>query len=132
MPKIRSKKLGIALDMCGCPNRCRHCYLGFGTNQKMTGADLRWMAAQFRDYLKSSGAVESLNISSSFREPDFSEDYRCFYELESELSDDKPERYELLSVWRLALVKSVSFPVHTFPSGPGRLFPGKCNGFAFL
>jgi hypothetical protein len=40
MPKIRNKKLGVALDMRGCPNRCRHCYLGFGTNQKMAGADL--------------------------------------------------------------------------------------------
>jgi hypothetical protein len=108
MPKIRSKKLGVALDMGGCPNHCRHCYLGFGTNQKMTEADLRWMAGQFRDYFKSSATVESLNIASSFREPDFSDDYRRLYELERELSDEKPERYELLSVWRLAHDKDYS------------------------
>jgi len=88
--------------MCGCPNRCRHCYLGFGNNQKMAEADLRWVAAQFRDYVKSTGVVESLNIAASFREPDFSDDYQRLYELESELSDEKPERYELLSIWRLA------------------------------
>jgi len=47
-------------------------------------------------------SVESLSVSSWFREPDYSDDYRCLYKLEDELSDGKPERHELLSVWRLA------------------------------
>jgi hypothetical protein len=102
MPKIKKKKIGAALDMYGCPNRCRHCYLGFGTNRKMTDDDLRWMAAQFRDYITRSGTRLSLNISSSFREPDFADEYRRLYELETELSDEAPERYELMSIWRLA------------------------------
>jgi MoaA/NifB/PqqE/SkfB family radical SAM enzyme len=102
MPTIKSKKIGVALDMHGCPNRCRHCYLGFGSNHKMSDDDLRWMASQFREYAKTSDTVESLNISTCFREPDFSDEYRHLYELEMELSDGKPARYELHSIWRLA------------------------------
>jgi len=103
MPTITKKKIGIALDMQGCPNRCRHCYLGFGSNHKLSDDDLRWVASQFRNYLETANTtVESLAVSSYFREPDFSDDYRHLYELTEKLSDGKPERYELLSVWRLA------------------------------
>jgi len=103
MPIITKKKIGIALDMCGCPNRCRHCYLGHGSNHRLSDDDLRWMASQFRHYLETTDtAIDSLSVSSYFREPDYSVDYRHLYELEQELSDGKPERHELLSVWRLA------------------------------
>jgi MoaA/NifB/PqqE/SkfB family radical SAM enzyme len=102
MPRIKNKKIGVALDMCGCPNRCRHCYLGYGTNRKMSDDDLRWMADQFRDYIGHSGTLKSLEISSYFREPDFSNEYRHLHELARELSDEEPKRHELLSIWRLA------------------------------
>jgi hypothetical protein len=103
MPSIATKKIGVALDMHGCPNRCRHCYLGFGTNRPLSDADFRWTARQFREYLKhSSTAIDSVNFSSDFREPDFSDGYRHLYELEKALSDEEPVRYELLSIWRLA------------------------------
>jgi len=103
MPEIKTKKIGVALDMCGCPNRCRHCYLGSGTNEKLSKEDLRWMASQFRHYLKTTDtAIESLAFSSFFREPDFSDDYRRLYEIDREQSDDNFQRHELLSIWRLA------------------------------
>ncbi len=103
MPTITTKKIGVALDMQGCPNRCRHCYLGFGTNQILSDYDLRWVASHFRHYLETADTtVESLTVSSYFREPDFSDEYRHLYELSEELSDGKPERHELLSIWRLA------------------------------
>ncbi len=102
MPFIRSKKFSIALDMHGCPNRCRHCYLGNGTNHQMSADDLRWMAAQFRDYFRHSGINRSLEISSFFREPDYADEYRQLHELARELSDEEPARHELLSIWRLA------------------------------
>ena len=103
MPTITKRKIGVALDMHGCPNRCRHCYLGFGSNRKLSNDDLRCVASQFRHYLGTADiSVESLSVSSYFREPDFSDEYRRLYELEEELSDGKPERHELLSVWRLA------------------------------
>jgi MoaA/NifB/PqqE/SkfB family radical SAM enzyme len=103
MPRITSKSIGVALDMHGCPNRCRHCYLGYGSNRPMSVDDLRWTARQFRDYLKSTDSkIESLTVSDNFREPDYSDDYRRLHEICVELSDGKPARYELLSIWRLA------------------------------
>ena len=37
-----------------------------------------------------------------FREPDYSDNYEKLYGIEDELSDGKPARFELLSIWRLA------------------------------
>ncbi len=103
MPPITGTRIGVALDMHGCPNRCRHCYLGFGTRRSLSAADLRWTAQQFRVAMQHHpSAVQSLQVASWFREPDYGEDYQRLYELETELSDAKPERYELLSIWRLA------------------------------
>jgi hypothetical protein len=41
-------------------------------------------------------------VSSWLREPDLSDDYRDVYRRDAELSDGKPWRYELLSIWRIA------------------------------
>lgn len=105
MPAIESREIGIALDMHGCPNRCRHCCLGRASNKHMTEDDVRWAAAQFRSYVKPGEGkpfIEKLSVSSWFREPDYSDDYERLYDLEAELSDGEPARYELLSIWRLA------------------------------
>jgi len=103
MPAIAETRMAVALDMHGCPNRCRHCWLGMGTRRSMSEADLRWTAEQFRTLVQRGRlAVQSLVIDSWFREPDYGDDYRRLYELEAELSDSKAERFELLSIWRLA------------------------------
>lgn len=105
MPEIGSRDLGIALDMNGCPNRCRHCWLGCTRNKRMDESDLRWTVEQFRRYVKPGEDrpfVKNLKVFSSFREPDYPDDYSQLYELEKELSDGEPIRFELLSIWRLA------------------------------
>jgi hypothetical protein len=103
MPRITASKIGLALDMHGCPNRCRHCWLGLASNRRLSPDDVRWAAGQFRGYLATADTpIKSLSVLSSFREPDYADDYRHLYELEEELSDGKPERFELLSIWRLA------------------------------
>jgi len=105
MPAIGSREIGVALDMHGCPNRCRHCFVGASANAAMAHADLRRLAAQFRDYVRpgeSRPFIEKLSVASWTREPDFADDYRRLAELEAELGDGKPARYELLSIWRLA------------------------------
>ncbi len=88
----------LALDMLGCPNRCRHCFMGWRPNPKLTESDLRFVAEAFRPYAK------TLTVSDWNREPDFGDDYREKWELCKELSskDAQPEHYELASVWRLA------------------------------
>jgi hypothetical protein len=103
MPRITTKTIGVELDVFGCPNRCRHCWLGYGSNRPMSVDDLRWTAQQFRDYIKSPDSrLERLTVSSDFREPDYSDNYRQLHQLCADLSDGKPARYELLSIWRLA------------------------------
>ena len=49
MPPLRSRRAWIALDMAGCPNRCRHRWLGALPNQRLYDKDLRWAVELFRD-----------------------------------------------------------------------------------
>jgi len=103
MPGIAGDRIRVALDMCGCPNRCRHCYLGPADDHRLSTEDVRWAALQFRDFIENADSpITKLSVATWFREPDYADDYRQLYDLESELSDGKPSRYELLSVWRLA------------------------------
>jgi hypothetical protein len=104
MPEL-PKKIGVAADLAGCPNRCRHCYLGNGPNGRLDRDVLRQAADALWKWSRP-GATEpyfhQVDVASWYREPDFSDDYRGFYEIERELSRRAPRRYELLSVWRLA------------------------------
>lgn len=111
MPAFRSKDTWLALDMAGCPNRCRHCWLGALSNRRKSENDLRSMVQAFREWMRPGEAspyfhkVEALTW---FREPDYATardsypDYRRLYELERELNGCAPTRFELLSIWRLA------------------------------
>lgn len=103
MPRIDREYAGVAFDMHGCPNRCRHCWLGSAAHGALSEDDVRWGVSRFRDHFNTvDTSIKTLSVATWFREPDFSDDYRQMYDLESELSDGKPTRYELLSVWRLA------------------------------
>jgi hypothetical protein len=106
---IDTDTIGVSLDMFGCPNRCRHCWLGdeIVANRRMTEDDLRWVVDKFRRFRRPGERQpywRQVNVNTWFREPDYSNEYRRLYELERELSDSHPPRakYELLSVWRLA------------------------------
>ncbi len=95
----------VALDMAGCPNRCRHCYLGFPSTRRVEGAVLAGLAARFRDWVRpgeSAPYLRHVQAYSWFREPDYRDDYRALYDLEGEVSGRAPQRFELLSIWRLA------------------------------
>ncbi|MCK5134033.1 MAG: hypothetical protein KAR40_18025, partial [Candidatus Sabulitectum sp.] len=80
MPKIRAEQVGVAFDMAGCPNRCRHCWLGLGNNTSLSKQDVRWGVSQFRDFIASGNtSIGNLAVSTHFREPDFRDDYRELY-----------------------------------------------------
>lgn len=112
MPTITSDDhIVLAFDMHGCPNRCRHCWLGHEVvatpRTRMSEEDVREAVAQFRAFRRpreDRAPWKSLGVSTWIREPDYSDDYRRLRALEVELSDVPPprEKYELLSVWRLA------------------------------
>ena len=105
MPPIDRDDVTVALDMYGCPNRCRHCWLGCEANPSLGWCDLRWVAKAFRghrDLDAHDPYFRRLKVMSWFREPDYADDYRELNRLEAELSDGEPRRFELLSIWRLA------------------------------
>ena len=90
------KPLYLVTDMYGCPNRCRHCWLGHMPNRAMEpGADA-WLVNYFKP------DFETVVFYSWLREPDFCDDYRARWERDNALSvGGKPERFELASFWRL-------------------------------
>lgn len=96
--------LGIMVDMAGCPNRCRHCWLGSHKNGNMTVDDFRGIAEQFKNWRDEYGqGIRELGFFSWWREPDFRDNYRELWQIEQELSSPgRAQRFELLSIWRLA------------------------------
>lgn len=91
------KALSLVVDLEGCPNRCRHCWLGHMPNRSMEpGADA-WIVEQFKPWFP------SIAFYSWLREPDFCPDYRVRWERDKALSVNAvPRRFELASFWRLA------------------------------
>lgn len=89
-------KITSLLDMAGCPNRCKHCWIGHSPNGNLSINDLKYMADSFSPF------TNSLEIYSWFREPDFKDNYKELLNLENKLSKNaKPKRFELLSFWRI-------------------------------
>ena len=108
MPAFRKEEVSFAFDVCGCPNRCRHCWLGKATGRAMDLQKVVMLFTQFRSYVAENPGVHGLRrvkyFSTYFREPHRSADYRRLRELELELNGgiDYASDYQLLSVWRLA------------------------------
>lgn len=109
--------LGVMVDMAGCPNRCRHCWLGSHKNGDMTVDDFRGIAAQFKDWRDENGnGIRELGFFSWWREPDYRDEYRELWQLEQELSSPgRAQRFELLSIWRLARDESYAKWAATLP-----------------
>ena len=91
------KKLNLAADLCGCPNRCLHCWLGHMPNRDMGPEADRFIVDYFAPYF------DELAFYSWLREPDFCEDYRARWARDLALSKNAaPERFELAGFWRIA------------------------------
>lgn len=88
-------KITICLDMAGCPNRCKHCWIGASPNKQMEKRELIRIADTFRGY------SDKVEIFSWYREPDFRNDYKELWEEEIRLSNEKENHFELASIWRL-------------------------------
>lgn len=96
--------LRVKVDMAGCPNRCRHCWLGSHKNGCISTEEFKRIANSFKNYRNNKGnGIAELSFFSWWREPDYRDDYRELWQLEQELSSHGlAMRFELLSVWRLA------------------------------
>jgi len=63
MPAITpDEDIGIAFDMPGCPNRCRHCWLDHQVvatlRTRMSEEEVRWAVAQSRAFRRLIGERE--------------------------------------------------------------------------
>lgn len=93
---MKNKNLIIGVDMFGCPNRCRHCWLGHMPNRKMEDKADEWIVNYFKPYF------QNISFYSWIREPDFCNDYKERWMRDNELSNGiMPQRYELASFWRI-------------------------------
>ncbi|MCH5263099.1 MAG: radical SAM protein [Lachnospiraceae bacterium] len=91
-----SKPLILAVDMHGCPNRCKHCWNGHMPNREMEeDADI-WLVNYFKPYFN------SITYYSWLREPDYCDDYTQRWSRDNQISvNATPERFELASFWRI-------------------------------
>lgn len=93
---INNKSITLCVDLYGCPNRCKHCWLGHMPNQKMEDDADAWIVDYFKPYF------QEISFYSWLREPDFCDDYEARWLKDVALSiGKKPERFELASFWRL-------------------------------
>lgn len=110
MPKLHSKELAISFDIGGCPNRCKHCWLGHIHCSKIDINEIKNIVNKFRDYKlggQTNPFFENLVVNTWFREPDYLPNYKELYELEKEIGDE-PKRFELMSIWRIA--RDIEYP----------------------
>ncbi|MDD5191054.1 MAG: hypothetical protein PHE50_08450 [Dehalococcoidales bacterium] len=86
----KKTQFAVALDMHGCPNRCKHCWIGHSKNPNVSIKDFIWLVQQFRDYeSKGNKYFDGIEFASWYREPDFPDNYKEMWELEKQLSDRK-------------------------------------------
>lgn len=88
-------KITVCLDMNGCPNRCKHCWISFSPNGNLKEEDLLFVADSFKKYTK------HLNVYDWYREPDFHDDYQKRWQLAHQLSNDDYPHFQLASIYRL-------------------------------
>ena len=88
--------LALCIDMKGCPNRCKHCWIGHMPNNQLSDNDASVIVDKFKDYFP------SITVYSWLREPDYYENYRERWTMDNELSTGpKPQRFELASFYRI-------------------------------
>jgi len=92
---MKFKEITVCLDMYGCPNRCKHCWLGVTPNGSLPVSEMESVAGQFRQF------TDCLQVYDWYREPDFRDNYQELYKLCTRLSDRPIKHYELVSYWRL-------------------------------
>jgi hypothetical protein len=106
--EYRDEVVSIAFDLCGCPNRCRHCWLGRASRSHMDLSQAIQVFRRAQEHVKDGRQRPHLErvqfFGSHFREPHYCPNYREIREIELELNGgvDYAASWELLSIWRLA------------------------------
>ena len=106
MAKIYGNKISISFDVYGCPQRCKHCWLGQPKHSKM---DTDEVIATFENikneqnrYHYFDAEVEYFDVG--FREPHYGNDYKELYQKVDKInrcSLEVERNFNLISLWRL-------------------------------
>lgn len=106
MAKIYGNKISISFDVYGCPQRCKHCWLGQPKHSKM---DTDEVIATFENikneqnrYYYFDAEVEYFDVG--FREPHYGNDYKELYQKVDKInrcSLEVERNFNLISLWRL-------------------------------
>lgn len=98
---MKTNNLTILADMYGCPNRCKHCWLGHMPNRKTPDGSDEMIVNYFKPHF------HSITFYSWVREPDYCNNYAERWEKDNNISvNAKPRRFELASFWRLVRDKN--------------------------
>ena len=98
---MKTNNLTVLADMYGCPNRCKHCWLGHMPNRGMPNNSDKQIVEYFKPYFR------SVTFYSWVREPDYCENYVERWQRDIQISvNAKPQRFELASFWRLVRDKN--------------------------
>lgn len=93
---MANTSLILAVDMYGCPNRCKHCWIGHMPNKRMDKDADVWIVNYFKRFF------DNITYYSWLREPDFCNNFRERWNRDNEISvNSKPQRFELASFWQL-------------------------------
>jgi len=95
MGNMIDKNLVLVVDMRGCPNRCKHCWLGDLPNKVLEDGVDEMIVDKFKPYFK------NVTFYSWLREPDFFDNYKERFEKDKRLSTIPPERFELASFYKI-------------------------------
>ena len=106
MAKIYNNKISIAFDIYGCPQRCKHCWVGHQNHSKM---NIEKVISTFLDIKKEHNknnyyGTKVNNIRVDIREPHYGDDYKKLYSRVDEINGYSVEvenNFELISLWRL-------------------------------
>lgn len=106
MVKIYDNKICISFDVFGCPQRCKHCWLGHPEHSNMNIEEVFSFFKKIKKEQQKNnyfGAkIEYLGID--FREPRFGDDYKELYNKVDKINGcslEAEKDFELISLWRL-------------------------------
>ena len=92
----KNRKLVILLDMFGCPNRCKHCFVGHSPNLKIDDDSDIKVVNYFKPFF------DEIKFYSWTREPDYTEDFESRWIKDCDISiNSKPQRFELASFYKI-------------------------------
>lgn len=86
----------LVVDMHGCPNRCKHCWLGHMPNIKMDDKCDEWIVNYFKPHF------DKITYYSWLREPDYCDNYKERWIKDNIISiHSRPQRFELASFYMI-------------------------------